>query len=74
MTPWEKRHYVIQIEFQTRGSPHVYLLIWILFELFGLEIWSDIFQDWDHLIGSTLVDLYEIQLGELLKYKAQDDQ
>ena len=39
-----------------------------------LGIWSDFFQVWDNLIGSTLVDLCEIWLRDFLRWKLQDDE
>ena len=39
-----------------------------------MEIWKDFFQVRGDLIGSTLVDLCEIQFGGSLGCKLQDDQ
>ena len=39
-----------------------------------MGIWSDFLQVPDDLIGSTLVDLCKICLGECLRSKLQDDQ
>ena len=40
----------------------------------GFEIWSEFFQVWQDLIGSTLVDLCQIWLGSSLGCKLRDDQ
>ena len=39
-----------------------------------MEIWSDFFEAQDDLIGSTLVVLCEIWLGDCLRCKLQDGQ
>ena len=39
-----------------------------------MEIWSDFYQFQEYLIGSTLVDLCEIWLGESLRCRLYDNQ